>query len=33
VVITDAASGQDLVIADSQLSEPQFLRLVATGLS
>ena len=33
VVIADAARGQDLVIAGSRLSEPQFLRLVASGLS
>jgi len=33
LVFRDATPGQDLVIGESQLSEPQFLRLVATGLS
>ena len=33
LIITGAAPGEDLVIAGSHLSEPQFLRLVATGLS
>jgi hypothetical protein len=33
LVFRDATPGQDLMIGESRLSEPQFLRLVATGLS
>jgi hypothetical protein len=33
LVIGNATPGQDLVISETRLSEPQFLRLVATGLS
>jgi hypothetical protein len=33
LVIGEATPGQDLVISESRLSEPQFLRLIATGLS
>lgn len=33
LIIADAAPGKDLIITDSHLSEPQFLRLIAAGLS
>jgi hypothetical protein len=33
LIITGAAPGEDLIITESHLSEPQFLRLVASGLS